>query len=76
VVFTGLTLLVLKLLKRFRDQNAKGQQTLDELLGNFSEMERRGDISPEEYRKITAVVGEPDGSKCQDDLHTRDRSDA
>lgn len=57
-----LTLLVLCIvgyvvLVRLRDSSRKRGQSLADVLGNFEEMRREGDISESEFRTIEAVLG-------------------
>lgn len=53
--------------RRFRDSNAKDQQTPDLGLTNLQEMAERGDISDKEYRTIKAVLGARLRQEIKDD---------
>lgn len=45
------------LVRRFRDRTDDGGQTASDLLTNFREMRREGDISETEFRTIKTVLG-------------------
>lgn len=52
------------LVRRFRDRIGDDQPTTSDLLTNFREMHREGDISETEFRTIKTVLGR----KLQDEL--------
>lgn len=75
----GLSLAVLAVLiataiqwmKRFRDQSSEDQLDPQEVLGNFAEMRRRGDINEDEFRTIQAAMSD----KTRRDLGRSDHKD-
>jgi uncharacterized membrane protein len=56
------------LVRRFRDRTDDGGQTASDLLTNFREMRREGDISETEFRTIKTVLGR----KLQQELERAD----
>ena len=56
------------LVRRFRDRTDDGKQTASDLLTNFREMRREGDISETEFRTIKTVLGR----KLQQELERAD----
>ncbi len=42
--------------KRFRDHTTQDHLDPEEVLGNFAEMQRRGDINEDEFRTIKAAM--------------------
>jgi uncharacterized membrane protein len=52
-----LTVVAYYVVRRFRDRTGDDQPTSSELLTNFREMHREGDISDVEYRTIKTVLG-------------------
>lgn len=56
------------LVRRFRDRTDDGGQTASDLLTNFREMRREGDISETEFRTIKTVLGR----KLQQELEGAD----
>ncbi len=59
------------LVRRFRDRTDDDRQTASELLTNFREMHREGDISETEFRTIKTVLGR----KLHDELKEADGED-
>ena len=57
LITIALVWLVTWLIKDFRRQITVDRFDPQEVLGDFAEMKRHGDISPEEYRSIEAAVG-------------------
>ncbi|QDV15223.1 hypothetical protein CA51_51360 [Rosistilla oblonga] len=54
------------LVARFRGGTDEDREPGSEVLSNFEEMLREGDISPAEFRTIEAVVGEKLNSEAKD----------
>ena len=54
--------------KRFRDRADRGGPSPSDLLSEFRELREDGDITPQEYRQIKAVLG----TKLQQSLGSKD----
>ena len=54
---TVLTVVGYYVARRFRDRTGDDQPTANDLLTNYREMHREGDISDVEYRTIKTVLG-------------------
>ena len=54
----ALLALAIAVMRRFRGGAAKRDLSASELLSNFQEMRKCGDISEADYRKIKSVLGE------------------
>ncbi|QDS86081.1 hypothetical protein EC9_02390 [Rosistilla ulvae] len=54
------------LVSRFRGGADEDREPASEVLSNFEEMLREGDISPAEFRTIEAVVGDKLNSEAKD----------
>lgn len=54
------------LVSRFRDSTDEDREPGSEVLSNFEEMLREGDISQSEFRTIEAVVGDKLNSEAKD----------
>jgi hypothetical protein len=68
-VLAFLLLVAYYLVQRFRDRTGDDRPVSNELLTNFREMNRQGDISDAEFRTIKTVLG----GRIQSEL--RDSSD-
>lgn len=66
---TLLALLIVAMLivQRFRGGATNKGSTASELMTNFQEMQKRGDISEADYRKIKSVLGNQLHSELKDD---------
>ncbi len=58
------------IVKKFRDRSDDDQLTANELLTNFREMNREGDISDAEFRTIKTVLGGRLQSETRDSSET------
>ena len=56
-VLAGLVAIGYAIARRFRDGAEENQGSISELITNFSEMHREGDISDAEYRTIKTMLG-------------------
>jgi uncharacterized membrane protein len=54
------------IVQRFRGSAADKGHTASELMTNFQEMKKRGDISDADYRKIKSVLGDQLHSELKD----------
>jgi len=58
------------LVKKFRDRSGGDRLTANQLLTNFREMERGGDITDSEFRTIKTVLGERLQAETRDSSET------
>jgi uncharacterized membrane protein len=54
------------IVQKFRDGTGEDRLTANELMTNFREMNREGDITDEEFRTIKTVLREPLKSEVKD----------
>jgi len=65
-VLLALVIVAGLVVQRFRGGAAKAGPTTNELMTNFKEMRKRGDISDADYRKIKSVLGNQLTSELKD----------
>ena len=68
-VLTGLVVIAVAFVRRFRDQGAGDRQVDSDLLTKFQEMRQEGDISDAEYRTIKSVLGAKLQREVKGDKH-------
>ncbi len=66
-VLTGLVIIGVLVVQRFRGGAADKGTSANQLLANFEEMQSRGDISDADYRKIKSVLRAELHSGLKDD---------
>lgn len=68
-VLTGLVILAVVFVRRFRGQGAEDRHEESVLLTKFQEMRHEGDISDAEYRTIKSVLGAKLQREVKGDKH-------